>query len=70
MQCCADPVLDMNKVGMVYKSVLIENGMKKTDLARNYKRKLKEVIEDYGPNAVFVKSKHKNKPEQNITKDI
>ena len=54
----------------VYKSVLIENGMKKTDLARDYKRKLKEVIEDYGPNAVFVKSKHKNKPEQIITKDI
>ena len=44
--------------------------MKKSDLVRDYKRKLKEVIEDYVPNAVFVKSKHKNKPEQIITKDI
>ena len=44
--------------------------MKQSDLARDDKRKLKEVIEDYGPNAVFVKSKHKNKPEQIITKDI
>ena len=44
--------------------------MKKSDLARDYKRKPKEVIEDYVPNAVFVKSKHKNKPEQIITKDI
>ena len=44
--------------------------MKKSDLARDYKRKLKEVIEDYVPNAVFVKSKYKNKPEQIITKDI
>ena len=44
--------------------------MKKLDLARDYKRKPKEVIEDYVPNAVFVKSKHKNKPEQIITKDI
>ena len=44
--------------------------MKQSDLARDYKRKPKEVIEDYVPNAVFVKSKHKNKPEQIITKDI
>ena len=44
--------------------------MKKSDLVRDYKRKPKEVIEDYVPNAVFVKSKHKNKPEQIITKDI
>ena len=40
------------------------------DLARDYKRKPKDVIEDYVPNAVFVKSKLKNKPEQIITKDI
>ena len=70
LQCGTDPVLDMNKVDLVYKNILIENGMKKADLARDHKRKLKEVIEDYVPNAVFVKSKHKNKPEQNITKDI
>ena len=57
----------MNKVGLFIK---IENGMKKSDLARDYKRKPKEVIEVYVPNAVFVKSKHKNKPEQIITKDI
>ena len=44
--------------------------MKKSDLVRDYKQKPKEVIEDYVPNAVFVKSKHKNKPEQIITKDI
>ena len=70
LQCRADPVLDMNKVDLVYKYILTENGMKKTDLARDYKRKLKEVIEDYVPNAVFVKSEHENKPEQIITKDI
>ena len=40
--------------------------MKKSDLVRDYKRKPKEVIEDYVPNAVFVKSKHENKPEQII----
>ena len=44
--------------------------MKQSDLARDDKRKPKEVIEDYVPNAVFVKSKRKNKPEQVITKDI
>ena len=43
--------------------------MKHSDLVRDYKRKQKEVIEDYVPNAVFVKSKHKIKPEQIITKD-
>ena len=44
--------------------------MKKSDLVRDYKRKPKEVIEDYVPNAVFAKSKHENKSEQIITKDI
>ena len=44
--------------------------MKKSDLARDYKRKPKDVIEDCVPNVVFVKSKLKNKPEQIITKDI
>ena len=44
--------------------------MKKSDLVRDYKRKPKEVIEDYVTNAVFAKSKHENKPEQFITKDI
>ena len=57
LQCGADPVLNMNKVGLVYKNILIENSMKKIDLARDYKRKLKEVIEDYVPNAVFVEKK-------------
>ena len=44
--------------------------MKQSDLARDYKRKPKEVIEDYVPNAVFIKSKRKNKPEQIISKEI
>ena len=44
--------------------------MKKLDLVRDYKRKPKEVIEDYLPNAVCAKSKHENKPEQFITKNI
>ena len=69
LQCGADTFLDINTIGLVYK-ILIENGMKKTDLARDYKRKLKEVIEDYVTNTVFVKGKHKNKPEQIKSKDI
>ena len=68
MLCSADLVLDMNKVDLVYKNILIENDIEKTDLARDYKRKLKEVIEDYVSNAAFVKSKHKNTHEQIITK--
>ena len=44
--------------------------MKKLDLVRDYKRKPKEIIEDYLPNAVCAKSKHENKPEQFITKNI
>ena len=42
--------------------------MKKTDLARDNKRKLKEVIDGYVLNAAFVKSNHKNKPEQIMKK--
>ena len=68
LQCGADPVLDMNKIDLVYKKWKWHE--KVSDLARDYKRKPKEVIEDYVPNAVFVKSKHENKPEQIITKDI
>ena len=48
----------------------LKTAWKKTDLAGDYKRKLKEVIEDYVPNAAFVRSKHENKPEQIIKKDI
>ena len=44
--------------------------MKKSDLVRDYKQKPKEVVEDYVLNAVFSKSKHENKSEQIITKDI
>ena len=44
--------------------------MKKSDLVRDYKQKPKEVVEDYVMNAVFAKSKHENKSEQIITKDI
>ena len=44
--------------------------MKKSDLVRDYKQKPKEVVEDYVLNAVFAKSKHENKSEQIITKDI
>ena len=68
LQCGADPVLDMNKIDLVYKNWKWHE--KVSDLARDYKRKPKEVIEDYVLNAVFVKSKHENKPEQIITKDI
>ena len=58
----------MNKIDLVYKNWKWHE--KVSDLARDYKPKPKEVIEDYVPNAVFVKSKHENKPEQIITKDI
>ena len=44
--------------------------MKKSDLVRDYKQKPKEVVQDYVLNAVFAKSKHENKSEQIITKDI
>ena len=44
--------------------------MKKSDLVRDYKQKPKEVVEDHVLNAAFAKSKHENKSEQIITKDI
>ena len=33
-------VLDTNKLDLVYKKTMIENGMKKTDVARNYKQEI------------------------------
>ena len=53
-------------VNSAYKDILIENGENVENLARDYKRQLKELIQEFIPTAVFVKSKHKNKPEQII----
>ena len=62
-------VLDMNILNATYKEILIENGELHENLSNNYKKLLKDLIEDHIPSAVFVKSKYKNKPEQILSGD-
>ena len=61
------PILDMNQVDSIYKDILIENGENAENLAKHYKRNLKELIKENIPTAVFIKSKLANKPEQIIS---
>ena len=61
------PILDMNQVDSIYKDILIENGENAENLAKHYKRNLKELIKENIPTAVFIKSKLANKPQQIIT---
>ena len=57
--------LDINKVHCMFKEILLENG--EANAGQDYKKKLKELILEAIPEAVFVKQKQKNKPEQIIS---
>ena len=59
-------VLDMNNIN-IYQNLLYESGMSEDKIASNYKQRLKQLIKDNIPQANFVKSTHKNKPEQVIS---
>ena len=57
--------LDINMVDCMFKEILLENG--EANAGQDYKKKLKELILEAIPEAVFVKQKQKNKPEQIIS---
>ena len=59
--------LDMNMVDCMFKEILLENG--EANAGQDYKKKLKELILEAIPEAVFVKQKQKNKPEQIISQE-
>ena len=61
------PILDMNQVDSIYQDILIENGENAENLAKYYKRNLKELIKENITTAVFIKSKLANKPDQIIS---
>lgn len=62
-----DRVLDMNIVNSMYREILLENGENPENLASNYKKYIKELIQDNIPDIVFVKSTQKNKPDKLMT---
>ena len=53
--------LDINMVDCMFKEILLENG--EANAGQDYKKKLKELILEAIPEAVFVKQKQKNNPE-------
>ena len=57
--------LDINMVDCMFKEILLENG--EANAGQDYKKKLKELVLEAIPEAVFVKQKQKNKPEQIIS---
>ena len=59
--------LDINKVHFMFKEILLENG--EANAGQDYKKKLRELILEAIPEAVFVKQKQKNKPEQIISQE-
>ena len=60
--------LDMNKLNEVYKKMLAENGQNHDNISPNYKKQLKELVEENLPEICFVPSNQKNKPEKLTTK--
>ena len=60
--------LDMNKLNEVYKKMLAENGQNHDNISSNYKKQLKELVEENLPEICFVPSNQKNKPEKLTTK--
>ena len=56
----SENLLDMNKLNSIYKVILLENGEQTEHLASNYKKHIKELVEENIPNVVFVKSAQKN----------
>ena len=58
----------MNKINDVYKKMLAENGENPDNTSWNYKKQLKEIVEENLPEICFVPSNQKNKPEKLTTK--
>ena len=58
----------MNKLNEVYKKILAENGENPDNISSNYKKQLKELVEENLPEICFVPSNQKNKPEKLTTK--
>ena len=57
--------LDINMVDCMFKEILLENG--EANAGQDYKKKSKELVLEAIPEAVFLKQKQKNKPEQIIS---
>ena len=60
--------LDMNKLNEVYKKIFAENGENPGKISSNYKKQLKELVEENLPKICFVPSNQKNEPEKLTTK--
>ena len=54
----------MSKLNEVYKKILTENGENNDNISSNYKKQLKELVEENFPLISFVPSNQKNKPEK------
>ena len=64
-----DTVLDMNNVNSTYRAILIENGANPEDLSVNYKKQLKELIQENINDIVFIKTTRRNEPEQLVASE-
>ena len=60
-------VLDVNMLNSTYRDILIENGVNKDKISSNYKKYIKELIQDNITKVVFIPSKQKNTPERIMT---
>ena len=49
------PYLDINIVNEIYKEMLLENSEQHENIARDYKKKLKDLLLEFIPEAIFVK---------------
>ena len=58
----------MNKLNEVYKKMLAENGENPDNISSNYKKQLKELVEENLPKICFAPSNQRNKPEKLTTK--
>ena len=61
-------ILDMSKLNEVYKKMLTENGENHDNILSNYKKQLKELVEENFPLICFVPNNQKNKAEKLTTK--
>lgn len=51
---------------IVFTVIFLENGIQTEHLASNYKKHIKELVEENIPNAVFVKSIQSKKPKPDV----
>lgn len=65
----SENLLEKSKLNSMYIVILTENGVQTLNayLASNYKKYIKELLEENIPNVVFVKGTQKNKPEKLIS---